>query len=252
MPAAWLWALVLLLAGILCGVGLLAWRARRSVRAAPAPGAGMAAELHRGLPQGQTPSRRSRGSRARPSGRRDDPVAEPSTPLPEAASIAEAPVRIDLSLQIVGATRSVMMFSLEYRLTLCNRTQRALRDLRLSARLACAKRGIPESAAPDAAEIVGTIDRIGPQQSRSLTARAQIALSEIEALRQGRKPLFIPMLHLILEGPGIAVRSHSFVIGSPSQAGITRLHPIPLDTPPGGIHGLRANEIRIERIAEPA
>ena len=151
--------------------------------------------------------------------------------------------RLDLMLEITSATRSVMMFTLEYRLTIANRTAQAANDLKVGVALACARRGIANGAAPGAAQQLVQLERVGPHQSRSITGTVQLPLSAIAPLRQGQQPLFIPLVHVSLEGERTAPLTRSFVIGTPSAAG--RVHPIRLDTPPGAIPDLTAQAVAI-------
>lgn len=146
---------------------------------------------------------------------------------------------LNLTLEVTGATRSVMMFTLDYRITITNRTARAANDLALGVALACARRGLENGELPPVAQV----ERIGPHQSRIVTGKAQLPLSAIAPLRQGQLPLFIPLVHVTLEAEGQAARTASFVIGTPSTAG--RVHPIPLDTAPGAIPGLTAQAVTI-------
>jgi Meckel syndrome type 1 protein len=80
-----------------------------------------------------------------------------------------------------------------------------------------------------------------------MTGTVQLPLSAIAPLRQGSSPLFIPLAHVTLEGEGLRAMTKSFVIGTPSSAG--RVHPIPLDQPPGAIAGLAAQPIAIPPVS---
>lgn len=178
--------------------------------------------------------------------------AKPSTQAPLELELADEMPRLHISLAITSATRSVMMFTIMYRVTLANRSDKAVRDITLSAKLASAQKGISNGASLAAALPIGTIDRIGPQQSHTITATMQLPMVEVRAIRQGSTPVFIPLLHITIEGAGQRATSASFVIGTPSEASQLRLHPIALDTPPGSIRGLRANEIRAPLVGENA
>ncbi|QDH35581.1 hypothetical protein [Porphyrobacter sp. YT40] len=158
------------------------------------------------------------------------------------ADEAEQP-RLDLTLEIVGATRSLMMFTLQYRLTIANRSPRAVNDLALALQLACARANAANAPSPGAAQGLERIARIGPHQARSVTGTVQLPLSAISPVRQGTTPMFVPLAHVTLEGEGLRAMSRSFVIGPRSASG--RLHPILLDQPPGGIAGLVAQVIAI-------
>ena len=88
------------------------------------------------------------------------------------------------------------------------------------------------------------IERIGPHQSRRIGAKLQLPLSEVQAIRQGAKPLFIPLLHVMLDAGEHGLITNSFVIGTPSSASSGRVHPLPLDTPPGSMPALRGQLIK--------
>lgn len=173
-------------------------------------------------------------------------LAAPAETAAQAAAAAEPP-RLDLTLEITAATRSVMMFTLEYRLTIANRSARAVNDLNAAVQLACARAsgGASAGGAPSAGAAQGleSIARIGPHQARSIGGRVQLPLSAIAPLRQGQTPLFIPLVHVTLEAEGLAARTNTFVIGTPSTS--VRVHPIALDQPPGGIAGLVAQAVTV-------
>lgn len=171
---------------------------------------------------------------------------------PSAPDYAVPARTLELALDVTGATRSVMMFTLHYRLTLANRTGHAVSDLSLAVQLACARRGAANAASHGAAQRLEQIDRIGPHQSRSITGEVQLPLSEIAPLRQGNVPLFIPLVHVTLESEGQSALSRSFVIGTPSVSGAGRLHPIPLGSPPGSITDLRAQRIEVPAVSASA
>ncbi|HSF12539.1 MAG TPA: hypothetical protein VLA50_06150 [Erythrobacter sp.] len=159
---------------------------------------------------------------------------------------------LDIVLDVTGATRSLMMFTLHYRLTLANRTGQAISDVNLAVLLACARAGADNAVAAGAAQQLERFDRIGPHQNLAVTGSVQLPLSAIAPLHQGRTPLLIPLAHVTLEAEGQSAETRSFVIGTLSAAGTGRLHPIPLDTPPGSINGLMAQRIAIPALSAAA
>jgi hypothetical protein len=161
-------------------------------------------------------------------------AAQPEHATPDTQ--APAPPRIDVILEIPGATRSVMMFTLRYRVTLANRTDRAVNDL------ASAQRGASNAAPLAAAQAAMQVERIGPHQSRSISGEVQLPLAAISPLMQGQTPLFIPLLHLTIEGEGQQALARSFVIGTPS-GGEGRVQPIVMTGPPGALPPLKARAI---------
>ena len=124
--------------------------------------------------------------------------------------MADEQPRVDLTLEIIGATRSVMMFTLRYRLTLANRTDRAVNELSVAVQLACAKRGESNAAPVAAAQNALPVERIGPHQSRTMSGEVQLPLAAITPVMQGQTPLFIPLLHVTIEGEGQR-RTHHLV-----------------------------------------
>jgi hypothetical protein len=181
--------------------------------------------------------------------RHKPPVMHIVTPVPDTLTAPDLTC-FDLNLEITSATRSVMMFTLEYRLTIANRTARAANDLAVRVKLACARRGIADGAALGSEQHSARVDRVGPHQSRSVTGTVQLPLSAVAPLRQGQQPLFIPLVHVTLEGERTGPLTHSFVIGTPSTAG--RVHPIRLDTPPGAIPDLTAQVVAVAVPPAPA
>jgi hypothetical protein len=175
------------------------------------------------------------------------PVDAGDTAAP--ANIDDAP-RLDLTLEIVSATRSLMMFTLQYRLNIANRSDRAVTDLNAAIQLACARASVGAAPSVGAAQSTAGIARVGPQQARSITGEVQMPLSAIQPLRQGMTPLFVPLVHITLEGEGLHPINRSFVIGPPSASG--RVHPILLDAPPGGIAGLVAQAVSLPPAAAAA
>jgi len=212
LPAWWPWAAGALGGLALLGGGLLLWRRRppKVLRLAALP-PGIAAAA---------------------------PV--PALPQPDTT--------LDITLDITGATRSVMMVSLHYRLTLANRTPGAVSKLSAAVQIVSARRRDRNAASPGAAQQLQTIDRIGPHQSRSITGTVQLPVAGLAILRQGSAAMFIPLAHVTVEGDRQSALTRSFVIGTPSTSGTGKLHPIRLDTPPGSIPGLRAQAVAIPAV----
>lgn len=175
-----------------------------------------------------------------------EPQPDPTPPAPIApnAIVPAKPARIDLDLTIESATRSFMMFTVEFSLEVANRSGHAVRELTLAAKLDSARRGASNAAPIAGGQPIGAISRIGPQQSQRVRATLQLPLSEVTPIRQGSTPLLIPLLHVTLEGNGQSVMNRSFVLGTPSQAGTGRVHPLPLDAAPGGLPPLHAQAIK--------
>lgn len=170
------------------------------------------------------------------------PRLAPPLTAPDTDTVLVRP-RIDLTLEITGATRSVMMFRLNFHLNLTNRSDRAVNDLAVAVQLASAQTGQNNSAPIAAARYLAQVERIGPHQSRSVSGEVQMPLSAIVPIMQGQTPLFIPLVHVTLEGEGQQALARSFVIGSPSGGRDGRVQPLNLQQTPGSLPGLKARAI---------
>ncbi|MFM7349150.1 MAG: hypothetical protein ACKO01_06630, partial [Erythrobacter sp.] len=161
--------------------------------------------------------------------RRKPKVLRLAAPAATAGDTDEAPdfERLDLTLEITSATRSLMRFTMGYRLTIANRSGRAVQDARIAVQLACARASGGSGPSAGAAQSLGEIARIGPHQAQSITGEVGLSLGAIQPLRQGATPLFIPLVHITLEGEGQRALSRTFVVGPRSASG--RVHPIALD-----------------------
>ncbi|MEO1221020.1 MAG: hypothetical protein AAFY42_06675 [Pseudomonadota bacterium] len=183
------------------------------------------------------------------------PPANPSpiaSPSPVAASpmattttaVPAQPLQLDLSLDIISASRSLMRLSVEFSLEVVNRSDTPVKDLNIAGELSSAKKGATGPAAIDKTQGLTTIERIAPQQSRRVKGVLQLPVSELSTISQNGKPVLIPLIHLrlgTLEHPAI---KRTFVLGTPSASSLTRVHPLLMDGPPGGLPRLRAQLIK--------
>lgn len=242
---------------IAAGLALLAsliaiawWIMRRRKKEQQAPKLLPPPTLTAGVRQSIAEASKGAGAFA-PSEHSDKPAkfaAKEPTPVPLRAEHQALASKIDLQLEVTSGSRSLRLFMLTYRISIANRSDRALRDLSIESQLVCARR----SETNQDGRPLELVERIGPHQSRVVTGEAQLPLSDVTPIRQGQTPLFIPLLKLSLSQSGGPTQHYRFVIGSPSTTGSTRLHPIPLDTPPGSIPNLRAQEIKEAISRQPA
>lgn len=163
------------------------------------------------------------------------------------ALLAEEKPRFAVSVQIESAMRSMMMLTVKYHLSIANRSDRALRDVTISGDLISARRtaGMGEQLANAATQLpeTATVERIGPHQTRSVTGTLQLAIQQIEVLRQGSTPMFVPLLRIKVEGDGIDPFVETYAVGVGNATAGARLHPLPLNGPPGSYQGVRAKPI---------
>ena len=75
------------------------------------------------------------------------------------------------------------------------------------------------------------------------TGKVTIVKDYVAGLRRRSQEMFVPLVHVTLEGESLPAQARTFVIGTPSPSG--RVHPILLDAPPGGIAGLVAQAVSL-------
>ncbi|MGB3711453.1 MAG: hypothetical protein WA985_07165, partial [Erythrobacter sp.] len=274
--------LIVLVLLALVGLGWMAWRRRsRGDADETVDASSLIANVNQSIAERMPPMMKGSAAKSRAttkpaaSGASAASAEKPRSSTPQtgrgAAAVGTAPAtgtppRLDCALDIASASCSVMMLTIECRITIANRSDFAARDLAVQARLHTVRprdanarvQEAGEGAAHSSGEaargdiVRERIERIGPQQSHRLSVRLQIPVRGINAIRQGNRPIFIPLATIDIEGAGEISLSREFVIGSPSAVNASRLHPLPLDVPPGGIHDLRAQPIRHANAGETA
>lgn len=236
--SGWLAALLAVLVAILGAVGWLLWRRKKEqplALAAPSTPLTTGVRKTMGDPA---------ASKYRSASAQSDDAVDPVVARQDDDIAAAEPARIDLGLSITSGSRSLMRFTLEFTLEIFNRSDFAVRDLNVAAKLACAQRGGQNAAPVAGAQPVGEIDRIGPHQCRRVTGTLQLPVDQITPISQGGKPVLIPLLHFVIDAQGQPPLARSFVIGTPSAASAGRVHPLLLEGPPGGYPRLRAQAIK--------
>ncbi|MEE4537065.1 MAG: hypothetical protein V2J51_01050 [Erythrobacter sp.] len=238
--AVWIASALSVLALLGAAFGWLWWQRQRPARTRPLREGTIAARVSETIAAemaGPSPP-----SKLRSAGKAPDPRAG-STP-------ARALPHIVLGVDCTAATRSVMMFSAEFDVTLTNRSDTAARDIAVWATLFCARKGPCSDAGTPAP--VATIARIGPHQSARVAASVQLPIGQVRAIRQGTTPLFVPLLEItsrVGNAPPVAQR---FIVGRPSERAGSKLHPLPLDGVPGSFRGLKVRAIEAAPIDTPA
>lgn len=170
------------------------------------------------------------------------PELAPET-LP-AAALPSGSVELDLALVITGASRSIMRLSVDFSLEITNRSSQPVRHLNIAGELACAQQGASRAAPIDKTKAIEDVERIAPGQSRRIKGTLQLPLHEITTIDQGGKPVVIPLVHFRLGTPDQTAIKRTFVVGTPSAASPTRVHPLVLEGPPGSLPGMRAQLIK--------
>ncbi|MEP5937212.1 MAG: hypothetical protein ABJ239_02690 [Erythrobacter sp.] len=177
------------------------------------------------------------------------PIVPTKTPIDSGAStepnLAATKGRFALDLQILTVMRSLRMVTVTGRVTIANRSDRALRDVAISGDLISASKSVPmeQQMARDGVQLAGLtqIERIGPNKSHAIDVTLQIPIGEIDGFRQGNVPMFVPLARICADCDSADRVAKTYVLGvsSPGQ----KLHPLPLNGPPGGYQNVGARAL---------
>ncbi len=163
------------------------------------------------------------------------------------ASPAAEKARIVATLEVERLTRSMMALTLNFRVTIANRSDRAVRDLAVSADMVSARRNLPveQQVATIAAQLppIATVERVGPHQSAVVSGELRLPISEIELFQQGQVPLCVPLARLRVDNPQVEPLLRTFLIGLGTGSVGARVHPLPLNGPPSGYEGALAKAL---------
>lgn len=175
------------------------------------------------------------------------PAIEPplARSVPAAASTAPGQP-LTLRAEAVKLTRSFAFATLDYRLTLTNRTGQAISGLAIAGDLVSAHGGAPmeEQVALATTELPArhTVARLAPGQSQQLTGQVQLPIGAAQVIRQGRLPLLVPLLRVRVDGAGAEPLVRTFVIGQGVPDG-GRLQPFRLDEGPRSYQPIAQREL---------
>ena len=153
------------------------------------------------------------------------PIGAPATGKP-----------IAIKAEALKLSRSMMNATLHYRLTLTNRTSSVLTNIAVGGDLIGARNGTPidKQKAEESAELQQRheIKRMSPGQTLDLAGTIQLPLREVEPIRRGATPLFVPLMRWRASNGAIDPVARTFVVGIlPSEVG-GRLQPFRLDEQP--------------------
>jgi LPXTG-motif cell wall-anchored protein len=178
--------------------------------------------------------------------------APPLAAAPAETSSDTAAPNLDLKLEIEQLSRSMMMMSLKCRVTIANRSDKAARDITVSADMVSANRALPMEAqtAGETASLpsIGSHERIGPHKTFSTAATLTLPIQQLAAFKQAGKPLCVPLVRVRLDAKGAEPMFRTFVVGiaaNPSLTASTKLQPVPLDGIPGSYPNVRQRPLDI-------
>jgi hypothetical protein len=159
------------------------------------------------------------------------PVAAPAarpTPPP-------APVGLDVELEPVRFSVSLVNATLQYRLRLTNRSAQAIGPVAVAADMIGAHASLPDDSqlARDGVglELRHEVPAIGPGETAELRGELRLPLASVTPIVSGSATLMVPLVRLRLEAPGLAF-TRAIVVGESPAAPGGLLRPFRLDTGP--------------------
>lgn len=165
----------------------------------------------------------------------EPPEIEP--PLERTDQVPAAADTLSVRAEVLRLSRSLMFASLQYRVTVLNRSGMALTGLAVEADLASARADRPvddQVAGPGKAlPVQHEVQRLAPGQSARFEGEVKLALSQAGVIRQGRASLLVPLFRVRALATGASPVARTFVVGQTglgNRAG--RLQPFNLDEGP--------------------
>lgn len=155
------------------------------------------------------------------------PAPVPATRLPGGLAEVELHVVAErLSLSLMNAT-------LTFQLTLRQAGAAPLTGVTLHGDLIAAHGALPQEeqlGGPAAdAPVVARLAELS-EQAQTIRGEARLPLAQVNAIRQGRSSLLVPLLRLALEAQGQDRRTLTALVGPPGQGG--QVQPVLLDAGP--------------------
>ncbi|GAB5348019.1 hypothetical protein [Alteriqipengyuania sp. 357] len=160
------------------------------------------------------------------------PIIETTEPV--AARPAQAGA-LDIEVQAMTLSRSLMNASISYRISIVNRG-RAVEGLAIHGDVTTAHgRAATEQQLADIGQTfpeLHTLPRLDMGQRTTLRGELRLPLREVRPLRQGDVPVFVPLLRLTMRAANMDPRAFTYVIGTKSTQKSSRPSPFRLDGPP--------------------
>ncbi|MFC3173578.1 hypothetical protein ACFOD9_04870 [Novosphingobium bradum] len=167
-----------------------------------------------------------------------EPAPDPTpASAPEAASTAADP--LDLVLEPLRFSLTLVNATLRYRLVLANRTPVPLGPLHIAADMIAAHASISQAAllGQDGAglelrlELRHALAALGPGERAELTGELRLPLADATPIHAGSAALLVPLVRLRVDGAG-PTRTTALVVGEPPVVPGGPLRPFRLDRGP--------------------
>lgn len=182
-------------------------------------------------------ARRTRASAEEPEFVRPRAIPEPTdapvTPAsPEPAHTSDP---LELTLEPLRFSVTLVNATLQYRLTLTNRSAGVLGPLQVAADMIAAHASLPEEAqlGLDGAglELRHDLPALAPGETAELRGELRLPLASVTPIRSGSASLLVPLVRLRVDGAGPA-RTTALVVGEPPASPGGPLRPFRLDQGP--------------------
>ena len=143
---------------------------------------------------------------------------------------------LTIKAEAIKLSRSMMNATLHYRLSVTNRSTAYLSALTLGGDLVSAHNRKPvDQQIADPAQVLTArheIARLSPGQTVNLDGTLQLPLSQVNPIRQGNAPLFVPLMRWRASSESITPVVRTYVVGNQPQFAGGRLQPFRLDEQP--------------------
>ncbi|QWC56167.1 hypothetical protein F7D01_02835 [Erythrobacter sp. 3-20A1M] len=170
---------------------------------------------------------------------RVDRTAAPAAATNTPASAEPGPVggsvqhRLELTADALRVVRSFANVTLAYRFAIANRGSAPVTHLRIAGDLASAHGSAPVDRqladASAAFPLLHEVESLAPGEEHEFKGEVRLPLQSVQPIWQGKAPLIVPLLRLVLSADEIAPAPHTLVVGRrPAEPG-ARLQPFRLD-----------------------
>jgi hypothetical protein len=160
------------------------------------------------------------------------PRLQPAAPVARSEPTAAEPLQV--TLEPLRLSLTLMNATLAYRLEISNRGLAPIEALRVGADMIAAHASMTReqqlSGPGDGAATVQRIERIEPGESRIVEGEFRVPFSQIVPIRQGNAALLLPLARFRLEAEGAAPVVRTFAVGQPGTK--AALQPFRLDLGP--------------------
>ncbi|MEW4448554.1 hypothetical protein [Qipengyuania sp. JC766] len=160
---------------------------------------------------------------------RPEPASDTSAAPPISAPVS--PIRIEA--EALSLSRSFVNTTLSYAITIHNRGPRAIEGVRVSADMTTAHSKVPvDQQLADPATtlpVLTDIEMLQPGAAKQARGEFRLPVNALRTITQGNAHLYVPLLRLRVEAPGMEPVVRTFVVGIRQRGRQSKLLPFRLD-----------------------